>query len=510
MNGERPGPQEGVAGAAGGPGPRRSQPAAASAVADCGHPLLLLLFLFLLLVPGTFSAGPLQLSLYKIFLLLATIPLGILWIRGAAGRIVPADILILAFAGWQVLSLFIHHGLTRVPYMGTNFVETFGAYLVGRVLVTSAARFVAFFRYLLLCFMLLLPFALVELLTGQRLWREIFGSVLTMPDNVRGEKRMGLTRVYLGLPHPIHVGFVASLAIANVHYIFAGRWLRRLGLTGIAGAMTFVGLSSAPMLGALLQGVMIAWDRIVRVLRGHWVLFGLSGAVSLAVLQMALPGGIIGYLVNEVIFNPYGGANRIDIFNYGIAEVVRNPVFGIGLNEWRRPFWQHATLDNFWLLITMRYGIPGFLLLAGTIAVSGLSIASAKGLTPEEANYRTGYLIALASGIVVLGTVHIWESPVAFFMAYIGAGAWFYNRAGTAAAVAGPDARNPGARRFTRAPVTRGHPAAGQPAAMAVAPTPAPLPAATGAEAAEARRRASREATLQRRAAGSAAGRPER
>ncbi|WP_258304800.1 hypothetical protein, partial [Escherichia coli] len=87
------------------------------------------------------------------------------------------------------------------------------------------------------------------LLTGQRLWREIFGSVLTMPDNVRGEKRMGLTRVYLGLPHPIHVGFVASLAIANVHYIFAGRWLRRLGLTGIAGAMTFVGLSSAPMLG---------------------------------------------------------------------------------------------------------------------------------------------------------------------------------------------------------------------------------------------------------------------
>lgn len=190
--------------------------------------------------------------------------------------------------------------------------------------------------------------------------------------------------------------------------------------------------------------------------------------------------------------------------------MVRNPAFGIGLNEWRRPFWQHATLDNFWLLITMRYGIPGFLLLAGTIAVSGLSIASAKGLTPEEANYRTGYLIALASGIVVLGTVHIWESPVAFFMAYIGAGAWFYNRAGTAAAVAGPDARNPSARRFTRAPVTRGHPAAGQPAAMAVAPTPAPLPAATGAEAAEARRRASREATLQRRAAGSAAGRPER
>lgn len=54
-------------------------------MADYGHPLLLLAFLFLLFVPGTFSAGPLQLSLYKIFLLLATIPLGILWIRARRG-----------------------------------------------------------------------------------------------------------------------------------------------------------------------------------------------------------------------------------------------------------------------------------------------------------------------------------------------------------------------------------------------------------------------------------------
>lgn len=102
-------------------------------------------------------------------------------------------------------------------------------------------------------------------------------------------------------------------------------------------------------------------------------------------------------------------------------------------------------------------------------------------------------------------------------MAYIGAGAWFYNRTGAALAPPEPEARAGTTRRLTRAPVTRGHPAAAMASpAMASAPMPvaplpaAPLPAATGPEAAEARRRAAREATLQRRAAGSAAVRPER
>lgn len=474
---------------------------------------LLLVFLITLCIPGTLAVGGLQLNLYKTFLLFTTIPLGVLWLRGRAGPIVATDLLMLGYATWQVLSLGIHHGIARVPYMGTNFVESFGAYLVGRVLVTGPGRFLAFFRYLLLCFAVLLPFAFVELLTGRRLWSDLFGKVLTMGGYERGEKRMGLTRVALGFPHPIHVGFLASLAVANVYYIFAGRWLRRLAFSGLAGVMVFVGLSSAPMLGVGLQGVMIAWDRIVRFLTGHWVLFGLIGFVSLAVLQMILPGGIIGYIVNEVIFNPYGGANRIDIFRYGIAEVWRNPVFGIGLNEWRRPYWQHSTLDNYWLLVTMRYGIPGFLLLASAIVVSALSIATAPRLDATAARYRTGYLIALASGIVVLCTVHIWDSPVAFFMAYLGAGAWFYAARETAAedtsrerGASGPQARprRAGMPAGALADVSGEMPGgvtAGNAAGDVAGGAPRASAGTAALAAAETRRRAGRRAALQRRTA---------
>jgi hypothetical protein len=195
------------------------------------------------------------------------------------------------------------------------------------------------------------------------------------------------------------------------------------------------------MLSAMLQIVMIGWDRIVRFLRGHWVLFVLAGVVTLAVLQLVLPGGLIGFIINEVIFNPIGGNNRIAILRYGSAEVARHPVFGIGLNPWTRPWWQHATVDNYWLLTAMRFGLPALAFLALAIAVGGIRIMGQTGLTDEERRIRTGYMIALVGAVVVLGTVHIWEAPVAFFMAYIGAGAWFYTGRSAAEAALRPARR---------------------------------------------------------------------
>ena len=95
----------------------------------------------------------------------------------------------------------------------------------------------------------------------------------------------------------------------------------------------------------------------------------------------------------------------------------------------------------------MRFGLPalGFLVLA--VGVSGIGIMGVTGLTDEERRYRTGYMIALVGAVVVLGTVHIWQAPVAFFMAYVGAGVWFYTGRSAAAAAARPARRRAGAAR---------------------------------------------------------------
>jgi hypothetical protein len=450
---------------------RRATPEAATAT---GGSALLLIFVVALFLPGTFSAGPIQLSLYKIFLLLTIIPFGLRWIRGQAGPVVAADILVLLYCLWQAAAIFVHHGTSEISFIGTNFIEIFGGYLVGRVLIRSAADYRAFFRYFLGCLVVLMPFALVELVTGKKLLRDIFGLVFSTEGYSKGEKRLGLTRVALGFQHPIHFGFVCSMAIANVYYIFSERWLKRMSLTGFVTFAMFLGLSSAPMLSGLLQFVMIGWDRIVRFIRGHWVLFVLIGVVTLAVLQLALPGGLIGFVINEVIFNPIGGNQRVEIFQYGLAETLRNPVFGIGLNEWRRPFWLGRTFDNYWLLQAMTFGIPAFALFLLSFGVTATRIMGQTGLTEEEARYRTGYVIALTGTAMVLATVALWQAPVALLMAYLGAGAWFYTGESAAAEARRPLRRMADrADRATRA-ASAGRRVAG-PAAV-VRPSAGPVP----------------------------------
>jgi hypothetical protein len=120
-------------------------------------------------------------------------------------------------------------------------------------------------------------------------------------------------------------------------------------------------------------------------------------------------------------------------------------VLGIGRNDWARPFWQHGSVDNFWLLTAMRYGIPGLLLLLLAIGISALRIMRAQGLTEEETRYRTGYMIALCGMILVLSTVALWGAPVPLVMAYLGMGVWFY---------AGRDVAETGARPARRSTAT--------------------------------------------------------
>ncbi len=411
-----------------GPGQGRSLAATHATAGAKGGSLALMLFIASLFIPGSFAAGPVSLTFYKLFLLTAAVPLGLYWIRGRAGGIVAPDILVLAFCLWQALSILANNGLSQIVVIGTNIVETAGGYLAGRVLVRSAADYRAFFRYFLTCLVVLLPFVLVEFLTGKRFLKHLLGLVLDTESGAyaKREVRLGFVRPAVGFPHPILYGFVCSLAVANTYYIYAQNWLGRMIRTGFVVFMTVLSLSSAPMLSTMLQIGMIGWDRIVRVLRGHWILFVLIGVVSVAVLHLALPGGLVGYIVNEVIFNPIGGNNRIEIFRYGIEEVARHPLLGIGRGDWARPFWQHGSVDNFWLLTAMRYGIPGLLLIVLAIGISAARIMRAQGLTEEETRYRTGYMIALCGMVLVLSTVAIWGAPVPLVMAYLGAGVWFY------------------------------------------------------------------------------------
>ena len=395
--------------------PRRSDTATA--------PVVLVLFVLMIIPPSYFYLGELRLSFPRLFLLIAFVPLFVRLVTGAAGRIRDIDILFMAFSFWMALTLVYHHGFARLPLAGITVVETFGGYLVGRTLVRNAADFRLLFRGLFWVLVVLSPFVAVELLTDRNILQELSRHVMPTyfkPSSSYG--RVGLYRVMAGFEHPILYGLVCSVVFAPLLALHRGGHMSRLVLTLFVGIMTFAALSSAPLLALVIQIGLMAWGRITH--GRWWLLIGLiaSAYVTVDMLSNRTP---VTILINYITFDPNTAWTRVLTWEYGSAEMWRHPIFGIGLNDWLRPYWLTESIDNFWLLNGMRHGVVGVILLIAALGTGLWRVSYAPDLSAELSRWRRGYVLALVALFFTLCTVHVWGGTMSLVMALIGAGMWF-------------------------------------------------------------------------------------
>lgn len=383
------------------------------------------LFMLALIPPSYFFLGELRLSPMRVLLLVTFAPLLFRLLSGVAGKLRAMDVLMMLFMAWIVVTLVYHHGLARFPYAMITMVELFGGYLIGRVLIRSAADFLRLFRYALWVMVFLFPFVVVELVTTRNLLQELSQFVLPTYQQ-GGEKyvRLGLMRVMAGFEHPILYGLFCSMTL-TVLFMMVRDGRRRLIIVGFVGFMTFASLSSAPLLAFAIQLGLLLWGRVTG---NRWtVLIGLLVTVYVAVdlLSNRTP---VTILINYITFDPNTAWTRILIWDFGSAEMWRHPVFGIGLNDWIRPQWLTGSVDNFWLLIGMRHGALGLGLLIAAI-VSGLwALLRADGLSDDERRIRSGYVITCAALCFTLTTVHIWGGTSSLVMLLLGASYWFCDK----------------------------------------------------------------------------------
>jgi hypothetical protein len=469
---------EAVTAGAGTPSRRAAAPAASPEAAPAARweSRLLAGFFVTLVVPGSFSVAGLALSPSRVFLIAVFVPLFWHWFRGRAGRITAGDVGILLYCFWIWVALFAVHGLGRVHSAGIQFVEMFGGYLVGRTLVRSAADYRSFVRYLFWAMAFLLPFALAEFLTGWSPLRAVSEALLTVEERkINRQPRLGFVeRVQGPFAHSILFGLFCSLGVANFFFVFREALVRRVARVGMALAMIFMSLSSAPFIAAGLQLLMMGWDRLFAFARARWVVLVVFGLAVLVALQAFAEGGVLGFVFETFLLMPQTGYGRLETLEWGTMSVLNHPFFGVGQGDWVRPYWKgHPTIDNFWLATAVRYGLPTLVFLWAGIACNGLGILLRTDLDPDEQRQRRGYLIALTGLVMILATVSVWGPVSTFVLTYVGAGVWFYARD---PAPAGPRPR-PTARRERAAGEAEVPRRAARPAP---GPGPRPRRAATG------------------------------
>jgi hypothetical protein len=170
------------------------------------------------------------------------------------------------------------------------------------------------------------------------------------------------------------------------------------------------------------------WDRMTAGLPGRWMILLAMFIAVLVVVSSLSNRSPVKVFISYASFSAQSSYNRILIWEYGTAEVGRHPIFGIGLGDWIRAPWMSASMDNFWLVVAVRYGVPALILLVLAIAIIIAKAASQKNCPPEWIACRMAWIITIAGIALASCTVHLWNNTFAFFMFLIGAGTWLTDR----------------------------------------------------------------------------------
>ena len=395
-------------------------------------PTLAAVFYAALIFPPEFSVtvGGLRLTLYRVFLLLVTVPLLMRLLQSTKQRMHAVDYLVMAHAGWVVLALTVYGGIGQgIESGGIYVVESLGAYLVGRIAITNTEQHRALLRYMVTLLGLMFLFTVPESLTGTHFIRELARAIAGGPGLPIIEQRMGLDRAFGSFDHPILYGVFAASTFAACFYILGqGKFkARTIGLMGLVGSSAFLSLSAGPFVGLFCQIGLLAWDRITRGIQLRWWALGSIFALMMFAVSMGSNRSPVHVFISYLTFSAASSYNRILIWEYGSAEVGRHPIFGLGFGDWIRAPWMSDSMDNFWLLTAVRYGLPALLFLVAAIVTLAVRQVRGVGRNQELNRHRMAWL-AIMIGLAVSGvTVHFWNAMFAYFFFLIGTGAWMVN-----------------------------------------------------------------------------------
>ncbi len=385
------------------------------------------LFIVAICLPFIFWFGAFRMSPYRVVLMLTFIPAIVAWLSGKSGKPTAIDYCFLFSSLWAALALFISADFFEIYQTAIIFfMETFGSYLLARVYIANYTQFLKFVKFLAGTLLLLFPFAMIETLGHTNLLLLALNKVGHSFAIIDIGARMGLYRAQVVFEHPILWGVFASSMFGLIVYTLgSGRGIALRGFyTVVAFAATISSVSSGALVSLAVQIILMTWDKATQGFKNRWrTLSGIAIAmyVTVDLLSNRTPFQVF---ITYLTFSAQSSYNRVNIWTFGTAEVWRHPFFGIGMGDWERPRFMSASMDNFWLVTAVRYGLPSLILLS--CGIIGLMRRMGKAKLPSTA--MEGGRLALMTtyvGLIFSGcTVHYWNSMYCWVMFLFGLGHW--------------------------------------------------------------------------------------
>lgn len=389
------------------------------------------LFFLALLIPSdlSFNMGEFRLTVYRVLLLGSIVPCFLRVVRGRAGCTLPTDWLLCGYSCWIVLALSLHMGIAGgLKSGGILVVESYGSYLLARAFIRNERDYAGFVKLLVLVVIGLSLITIPEALTGKNFLRPHV-------NHIGG--RLGLIRAFGPFDHPILYGMFCASAVSLSLYVPIKNLLeqgahvgRALWVTGAA----FMSVSSGALAACLVQLILALWNRMTRGMAKKWRLFSCLLVLAYITIDLISNRTPMRVILHRLTFSAETAYNRLIIWEWGTEHnVAEHPWFGIGFADWVRPSWMHSTsMDNFWLVNMVRYGLPSFLLMAAGGILLMLAVMRQANLSEPAKLMRTGWGFSMIGLIIGGCTVHFWNQSHVWFFFLLGSGAWMAAQDGEA------------------------------------------------------------------------------
>jgi hypothetical protein len=382
-----------------------------------------------LCVPIFFSFAGLHLSFSRL-LLMALFPyLFFKLYSGKCGGVRWVDLGMLLFVVALALSIFVNNRSAFVTFVGSNAIIILGGYMAGRVFIRGPNGFVGFIKLFGAVLLFTLPFAIYESQTSIMVIPRLLDKlpfIISSQDN-NYLPRNGLFRVQVLFTHPIHYGLFASMCFSLIYVGLRSTVSKsvRLGWTLCVVICCFSSVSSGPFLAMMAQVALIFYAWVASGLRRKWQALITSFVVVYTILELLSSRSAFFAIAERLAFNSHTAYVRRILLDYGLAQVGRTPFLGVGYNKWDLPDYMSGSLDNYWLLTALVYGLPAFVFIFSAFLYTIIQ-AGRRDFTASAwvSDLRLAWSLVIASLILTLSTVAIWSDIATLVFLFLGSGAW--------------------------------------------------------------------------------------
>lgn len=386
-------------------------------------------FVYLAVALGYVMLLPQQLSLnafgsvippYRFFLIPAFLFIVGSGLRGRWRMILP-DYLMVICVGWIWLALY---NTTRsddwITAAIAQTVDIGLAYFFARAAFKTLRDLRMFLLLMVPGLAIMAGFVALEAILHRHILQPFVGSLVGVGGYYPIDERMGLMRSRGPFPHPILAGIFFASFLPLFWMSGLRGWPRKIGIA----ASLFAGfsVSSAAMLALSVSSILMIYNWLSeRIVNLSWRMFFVGLSILVFVLELATDSGSFNLIMRYASFNSLSSYNRVLIWRYGTENVAKHPWFGVGYGYWERPLWMGSSIDHYWLINAIQFGIIPPLMMALTTILAVLAVfRRVKLANPVD---KTAYIgLAIAVSVFALGAVSVslWLSVQVWFHMLIG------------------------------------------------------------------------------------------